>query len=89
MSAKIRTSYEVSETHEISVDCNGFNFLVIYGKHINGWFIAIPNWNICTEASHPDNIHYNAEKLSSVLKEKHIPDLLAKVISDHYEHYAS
>ena len=33
------------------VYCNGWTFLLIYGRHINGGFICIPNWNICCEAS--------------------------------------
>ena len=49
MKYKIQTTYKVSETHEFGVDCGGSNFLIIYGRHINGWFIAIPNWNVCVE----------------------------------------
>ena len=51
---------------EISVDSNGFNFLVIFGKHINGYFIAIPNHNICVEASAAKDTFYNIERLIGV-----------------------
>ena len=41
---------------EHSVEINDNSYLIIFGHHINGGFIAIPNWNICCEASaHNDN----------------------------------
>lgn len=33
---KIKSTYKVTQAHEFSVDWNGFNFLIIYGHHING-----------------------------------------------------
>ena len=32
MDYKIKSTYEVTQTHEFSVDWNGFNFLIIYGR---------------------------------------------------------
>lgn len=61
--AVIQAAYEVTDTHEISVDFDGFSYLVIFGSHINGGFIAIINHGICCEASSPDNISYNVERL--------------------------
>lgn len=82
---KIKSTYGVSETHEISVDWNGYNFLIIYGHHINGWFIAIPNWQVCTEAGHPIDNFYNTEKLSKVINIKNAPSSIAKAIREHWE----
>jgi hypothetical protein len=48
---------------EKSINANGWNFLTIYGKHVNGYFIAVINWNICTEAGEPGSVSYNTEKL--------------------------
>ena len=76
--------YEVSQAHEISVGC----FLIIYGKHINGWFIAIPNWEVCTEAANPQDVFYNTEKLSRVSKIKNVkdaPETIAKAVKEHWE----
>ena len=56
-------AYEVPNAHEISVDYDGFNYLVIFGNHINGGFIAVVSHGICCEASSPDNIIYNMERL--------------------------
>lgn len=83
---KIKASYDVDEVYEISVNACGHNFLIIYGHHINGWFISILNWNVCTEASNPNDVYYNASKLEEILK---YPDpkahyLLADAICKHF-----
>lgn len=85
MEHNIKHVYEVSQTHEISVDWNGYNFLIIYGKHINGWFIAILNWEVCIEAANPQNVFYNTEKLSRVIKIKNAPAAIAKAVKEHWE----
>lgn len=85
MEHHIKHVYEVSQTHEISVDWNGYNFLIIYGKHINGWYIAIPNWEACTEAGEPQDVFYNIEKLSRVIKIKNAPEAIAKAVKEHWE----
>lgn len=48
---------------EHDIEANGWSFLTIYGRHINGYFIAVLNWNICTEAGEPDSVSYNTDKL--------------------------
>ena len=85
MKTQIQNTYEVSQVQEISVDWNGHNFLIIYGKHINGWFIAIPNWQVCTEAGHPKDDFYNTEKLSRVIEIEKAPSAIAKAIKQHWE----
>ena len=88
MDYNINNAYKVSDTHEISVDVGDFNFLIIYGRHINGWFIAIPNHNVCTEAAHPSNdVFYNMEKLSAAadIKVKNASAPIAKAVKKHWE----
>lgn len=88
MEYTINNTYRVSDTGEISVDANGLNFLVIYGKHINGWFIAIPNHGISTEAAHPaDDVFHNMEKLSAVsdVNVRNAASSIAKTIKKHWE----
>lgn len=78
--------YKVSNIYEISVDWNGWSFLVIYGKHKNGWFIASPNWNFCTEAGEPTDKHYNAAKMSQTnMLLDAAPMYLAQAIAEHWE----
>jgi len=85
MKSEIRKTYEVSDTYEISVDWNGYNFLIIYGKHKDGWFIAIPNWKVCVEASTPEDDFYNSEKLAKALNKANAGVELAKAIKEHWE----
>ena len=85
MDYKINSTYEVAKTQEFSVDWNGYGFLVIYGKHINGWFIAIPNWNICTEAGEPTDVIYNTEKLAAAFRNASKGQAIAEAIKKYSE----
>lgn len=85
MKYKINSTYEVTQTHEFSLDLNDFSFLIIYGHHINGWFIAIPNWNICTEAGEPTSVEYNASKIAQTPIYETAPMYLAQAIRDHWK----
>ena len=61
---KIQTTYKANVRFEKSIDIDGYNYLVIYGTHINGGYIAIPNWNICCEAAdEAGETFYNTEQL--------------------------
>ena len=85
MICEIKSTYEVNQVQEFSADWNGFNFLIIYGRHVNGWFIAIPNWNKCTEAGDPESVEYNAEKLARTYMQEGAPMYLAQAIKEHWE----
>ena len=76
--------FDASVLFEANIEANGSCFLTIYGRHANGYFIAIPNWGICCEASEPNDTYYNAEKLRDVklsLKSAHaIADAIRRVM---------
>ena len=55
--------YKVEALFEVSVSANGKDFLIIYGKHINGGFCCIPNLNFGCEMSSPDDTFWNYERL--------------------------
>ena len=59
----LKSKYECEACAELSIDSNGWNFLVIFGKHINGYYIAIPNHNICVEAACAADTFYNEGRL--------------------------
>ncbi len=84
MKAEIRATYNVSNPHEISVERNGYSYLVIYGQHINGWFIAIPNQNVCVEAAHPTETFYNAENLGLAMRNKSLARAFADAVEEHW-----
>lgn len=69
------------ELNELSLDFDGFNYLIIYGKHVNGGFIAIPNIGLCAEASgDPGDTFYNSEKLQIAGLPKDHADTIAHAI---------
>lgn len=77
MEFKIECQYPAKVLFEISVDADGNNFLVIYGKHINGGFCCIPNWGIGCEMGEPSDTFYNYESLH-----RHgLSELQAKAVS--------
>lgn len=82
---KIKNAYEITKNYEFFIDWNGFNFLIIYGKHKNGWFIAIPNWNVCTEEGEPSDVAYNDTKIAQTHIQKIAPMYLAQAITEHWE----
>ena len=66
---------------EHDIAWNGHSFLVIYGKHINGHYIAIPNWGVCCEAGYPQDSFYNTERLSRL----DLPEGAAGAIASYIE----
>ena len=66
---------------EHDIAWNGHSFLVIYGKHINGHYIAIPNWGVCCEAGYPRDSFYNTERLSRL----DLPEGAAGAIASYIE----
>ena len=59
---------------EESIECHGLDFLCLYGKHINGGFVAIINWGVAAELSAYNNsLRYNTDKILSALERS--PDI--------------
>ena len=72
--------YNVQALFEISVDVRGDNYLVIYGKHVNGYFCCIPNWRISCEMAEPSDTFYNTEKLLLANCPKYSAKEIAEII---------
>lgn len=85
MAYKIDSTYRVTQTQEFSVDCNGSNYLVIYGHHVNGGFIAELHSGVCTEAGDPTNTAYNAEKLEELFDDPETAKAIAEAVKEHWE----
>ena len=63
---KIENDYteDAAILFEKNMAIGGYTYLVIFGMHINGGFICIPNHNIGCEASNLEyQIDYNKDKL--------------------------
>lgn len=66
---------------ELSLDFDGINYLVIFGHHVNGGFIALPNAGICVEGSgDPNETGYNSEQLQLAGLSKDHADTIAHAI---------
>lgn len=65
--AKLNCIYK-TKSEEASIDACGYNFLCIYGSHINGNYISIINWNVSAELSDPNDILYNSNSISETLR---------------------
>lgn len=54
------------QAREISIDTHGLNFLCVIGTHINGGFVAIPNWSIAAELARGEQ-EYNKNQIETAL----------------------
>jgi len=69
---------------EESISISGFNYLYIFGKHINGGFICLPGWNIACEASAlPYSEDYNKDRLAKA----GLPEKVASAIANRIGEY--
>ncbi len=59
---------------------SGNCYYTIYGKHTHGYYIAIPNWGICVEATEADDVIYNENKLAAC-KDKNVAIFSAHAIA--------
>ena len=65
MICKILQHYTITDnTTELKLQIEDEKILVIYGRHINGYFIALPDHFISCEALGPGEIKENSLRLS-------------------------
>ena len=53
--------------NEISIDTHGLLFMCIVGNHVNGGFVAIPNWSISAELAKNEK-DWNEQQIRQALK---------------------
>lgn len=73
---------KVGNVHHINVEYNGNSYNVIFGKYINGGFCSIPNWNVGCELAGFDDVFWNTESLSKVLRSKKVAKVIAMAIAE-------
>lgn len=78
----INARYSTKNVKEVSIDWNGNNYLVIYGKHINGGFFSIPNWGVGGELANFSDIVWNTESIGRALKSKKAAKQIAMAIAE-------
>lgn len=75
----------LEEIHNFKLGWNGWRFLVVYGKGMDGWFVSIPNQGMCVEIAEPNNVEYNSRKLESKINIDGAGDVLAYAIKKNWE----
>lgn len=65
MEYNILQSYSIEdEPIEFKIQIENVTLLVIYGRHINGYFIAVPTAYVCCSAIEPQSVDINTIYLS-------------------------
>ncbi|MBO5623682.1 MAG: hypothetical protein J5959_18870 [Butyrivibrio sp.] len=65
MNYKILQHYTITDnTLELKLQIEDQKILVIFGRHINGYYIALPNVSISCEALGPEEVKRNTFYLS-------------------------
>lgn len=72
--------YDAS-AQEISIDYNGFNYLIVFGKHVNGGYFAIINHGVCGELANFEDTFWNAESIGNAVKNYDTGKALALAIA--------
>lgn len=65
-----------------NVEHDGFSHYVIFGKHINGGFVAIPSLGISAEQSLHNDRGYNVNKLTGAGMEEKTAEAIADFCAD-------
>ncbi len=82
MTYKVEQVFEAETLFEASIQVGGKSYLVIYGRHINGYYIALPQERIAAELTEPENTAYNAGKLTEAGLDKQVARAIASLLKD-------
>ncbi len=72
--------YKADALFEVQFDTCGSNYLLIYGKHINGYYCCIPNFGVSCEMAEPTDTFYNYERLCGAGIDKQAAKDIARII---------
>ncbi len=73
--------YKGSVLFEAQVEACGNSYLVIYGRHINGYFCCIPDWNVGCEMAEPSDTYWNYESLRKTKLNKEAAKAIVREIA--------
>lgn len=73
----------MSSVRHISIDYDGYFYIVIFGRYINGEFFAIPNWNTGGELTTFNDVFWNTESITRALKKKKAAKQIALAIAEY------
>lgn len=62
----VEREFFTKNVREVSIAIGDFSYLLIFGRHINGMFLCIPNWAIgCELSGDPTATYYNTNKIEA------------------------
>lgn len=79
--AKIVNRFDATNEGCLSIDFNGFNYLVIYGDYVNGGWFAIINHGVSGDLSYASDVFYNSESIGRALNNFKAGKQIAEVIA--------
>lgn len=78
--------HAIKNMHHVTIEYNGNEYSVIFGKYINGGFFSIPSLRVGGELSHDfSDIFWNTESLYKVLSSKKLAKVIAMSIAEFKE----
>lgn len=83
MNYSLGPEYSAKVLFEMQISYNGFSYLLIYGKHINGYFCCVPGWKWGCEMAMPGEVGYNARKLMVAGADKDVAFALSDAIKEY------
>lgn len=78
-------AFSSSVMFEFSVAIQGWSYLIIFGKHVNGYFCCVPNWKWGCEMAAPYEVGYNKDKLIESGASESVAGGIAEAIRDYAE----
>lgn len=80
MTHKTEQVFNAEVITEASIAVGNLSYLTIYGRHINGYFIALPKKGIAAEQTEPTDVAYNRDKLIDAGLSKEVAQAIAEEI---------
>ena len=78
----MKTFFDAKVLFETNISANGYSHLVIYGKHINGYFCCIPDWNVGCEMAEPNDTFWNYNSLCKTKLSKTAAKIIVQQIKE-------
>lgn len=82
MKFKVERSFSAKVIFEASIAIGDYSYLMIYGKHVNGYFCSVPGWKWGCEMAAPNEVAYNRNQLIDCGTNDYVAQALAEAIQN-------
>ncbi len=84
---RVVSSKKMTKMRNIVVEWNGWVFDIVYGKTSKGYFISVPNFNVTSVSSEPNDTIYNTGKIFRELNNVDMAKVISQAIKEDYEEW--